>query len=161
MSNIFWKLLVQRLILAINQVFWCIIRGVKILLPHCNRIVHKIWHHVISCSESDLKLHYRKGCSHVFAVLYAVYLESAISASYHFAPLIYLSSIWHHNIWILFLFGTFHVQVHINPKDHFPGCSCFSWLCHCLHLHRPQWRWHWWHPWHPGCNQIWNKYEIW
>ena len=47
MSYIFWKLLVQRLILAINQVFWSILRGVRILLTRCNRIVHKIWHHVI------------------------------------------------------------------------------------------------------------------
>ena len=48
MSYIFWKLLVQRLILAINQVFWSILRGVRILLTHCNRIVHKIWHHVLT-----------------------------------------------------------------------------------------------------------------
>ena len=47
MSYIFWKLLVQRLILAINQFFWSILRGVRILLTHCNRIVHKIWHHVV------------------------------------------------------------------------------------------------------------------
>ena len=76
-------------------------------------------------------------------------------------PLDYLSSYWYHNIRKLFLFGTFYVQVHINPKDHFPWCSCFSWLCHRLHLHRPQWGWYWWHPWHPGCNQIWMKYKIW
>ena len=47
MSYIFWKLLVQRLILAINQFFWSILRGVRILLTHCNRIVLKIWHHVL------------------------------------------------------------------------------------------------------------------
>ena len=47
MSYIFWKLLFQRLILAINQVFWSILRGVRILLTHCNHIVHKIWHHVL------------------------------------------------------------------------------------------------------------------
>ena len=33
--------------LAINQVFWSILRGVRILLTHCNRNVHTIWHHVI------------------------------------------------------------------------------------------------------------------
>ena len=46
-SYILWKLLVQRLILAINQVFWSILRGIRILLTHCNLIVHKIWHHVL------------------------------------------------------------------------------------------------------------------
>ena len=47
MSYIFWKLLVQRLILATIQVFWSILRGVRILLTHCNLTVHKIWHHVL------------------------------------------------------------------------------------------------------------------
>ena len=37
----------QRLILAINEVFWSILRGNRILLTHCNRIKHKIWHHVL------------------------------------------------------------------------------------------------------------------
>ena len=27
--------------------FWSILQGVRILLTHCNRIVHKIWHHVL------------------------------------------------------------------------------------------------------------------
>ena len=44
MSHIFWKLL----ILAINEVFLSILGGVRILLTHCNRIEHKIWHLVIS-----------------------------------------------------------------------------------------------------------------
>ena len=52
MSYIFWKLLVQRLILAINEVFWSILRGVRILLTYCNRIVNKIWHHVIIACDS-------------------------------------------------------------------------------------------------------------
>ena len=47
MSYIFWKLLFQRLILAINEVFLSILKGVRILLTHCNRIKHKIWHLVI------------------------------------------------------------------------------------------------------------------
>ena len=47
MSYIFWKLLFQRLILAINEDFLSIIRGIRILLTHCNRIEHKIWHLVI------------------------------------------------------------------------------------------------------------------
>ena len=52
MSYIFWKLLFQKLILAINEVFWSILRGVRILLTRCNRIEHKIWHHVLKhCVE--------------------------------------------------------------------------------------------------------------
>ena len=47
MSYIFWKLLFQRLILAINEVFLSIQRCVRILLTHCNRIEHKIWHLVL------------------------------------------------------------------------------------------------------------------
>ena len=54
MSYIFWKLLFQPLILAINEDFLSIIRGVRILLTQCNRIEHKIWHHVIvsKCKSS-------------------------------------------------------------------------------------------------------------
>ena len=48
MSYRFWKLLVQRLIYAINRVFWNILRGVRLLLTRWNRIVHTIWHYVIS-----------------------------------------------------------------------------------------------------------------
>ena len=46
-SYIFWKLLFQRLILAINEDFLSIPRVVRILLTHCNRIEHKIWHLVM------------------------------------------------------------------------------------------------------------------
>ena len=64
MSYIFWKLLVQRLILAINQVFWSILWGVRILLTHCNRIVHKIWPHVIVERKTKFQLNYLSS-SHV------------------------------------------------------------------------------------------------
>ena len=56
MSYRFWKLLAQRLIQAINQVFWSILRGVRILLTRCNRIVHNIWHHVLWQHQDYLTL---------------------------------------------------------------------------------------------------------
>ena len=48
MSYIFWMQLFQRLILVINKHFLSILRGIRILLTHCDRIEHKIWHHVVS-----------------------------------------------------------------------------------------------------------------
>ena len=48
MSYIFWKLLLLWLILAINKDFLSILQGIRILLTRCNRIVHKIWHHVLT-----------------------------------------------------------------------------------------------------------------
>ena len=47
MSYIFGKLLFQRLILAINKDFLSVLQRVRILLTHCNRIEHKIWHLVV------------------------------------------------------------------------------------------------------------------
>ena len=66
MSYIFWKLLVQRLILAINQVFLSILQGVRILLTHCNRIVHKIWHHVSSVIQFLLVLYFEACTLYIF-----------------------------------------------------------------------------------------------
>ena len=40
------------MLLAINKVFWSILRSVRILLTYCNRIVNKIWHHVIIACDS-------------------------------------------------------------------------------------------------------------
>ena len=45
MSYIFWKLLFQLLILAIKNYFLSNLRGVRILLTHCNCIEQKIRHH--------------------------------------------------------------------------------------------------------------------
>ena len=64
-SYIFWKLLFQGLIQAINQVFWSILRGVRILLTHCNRIVHKIWHHVFKTINALDKIHLKRAWQQV------------------------------------------------------------------------------------------------
>ena len=53
MSYIFWNLLFQWLILAINEVFLSILPGVRILLTHCNCIEHEIWH-LVSNLKSKL-----------------------------------------------------------------------------------------------------------
>ena len=41
-------------------------------------------------------------------------------------------------------------QVHLDQEDHLPWRSRLPWLCHRLHLHRPQRRRHWWDSWHSG-----------
>ena len=50
MSYIFWKLLFQPLILAISEDFLSILRGVRILVAHWNRIEPEIWHLVLLAS---------------------------------------------------------------------------------------------------------------
>ena len=53
MSYIFWKLLFQQLILAINKSFWSILRGVRFLLTHWDAYVNSILHCVIIHHNRD------------------------------------------------------------------------------------------------------------
>ena len=97
--------LFQPLILAINEDFLRILRGVRILLTHCNRIEHKIWHYVLcvcwSCAHVFM-------CSlvHVFMCKYSwqVFLWEAWHSDFMFscASLYFFyfmcSCVWHHTL---------------------------------------------------------------